>query len=150
MVAQTVANGGVTLQPRIVKSVLKGDETLWSDDGSARVVRRAIKPGTARELGVMMRETVASGSAYKSFHDARGRAYLPKIEVAGKTGTLTRYKENRFYTWFVGFAPLENPEIAIATLIVNTPNWRIKAPELARDVLRAYFAERGAEGVTPP
>ena len=150
MIAQTVANAGVTLEPRVVKGVLKGEEKLWTETAGPRVVRRAIKGETARELGLMMRETVANGSAYKSFHDAHGRPYLPRIDVAGKTGTLTRYKENRFYTWFVGFAPVEKPEVAIATLIVNTPNWQIKAPELARDVLRAYFAQKGAPGVTPP
>ena len=82
--------------------------------------------------------------------DYNTSTYLPHIDVAGKTGTLTRYKENRFYTWFVGFAPADKPEVAIATLIVNTPNWQIKAPELARNVLRAHFAQKGAEGVTAP
>lgn len=148
--AQTVANGGVTLEPRIVRAVLEGQETVWEDKRDPAVLRRAIKPETAKELEQMMLQSVANGSAYKSFHDRRGRPYLPGIQVAGKTGTLTRHKENRHYTWFVGFAPAEKPEIAFATLVVNTPTWRIKAPELARNVLRAYFSKKGAPGVTPP
>lgn len=148
--AQTVANGGVTLEPRIVRSVSQDREVLWEEPDEPRVVRRAIKPQTARELTKMMVQTVASGSAYKSFHDRNGRPFLPNIQVAGKTGTLTRHKENRHYTWFVGFAPADKPEVAISALVVNTPTWRIKAPVLAREVLRAYFAEKKRPGVTAP
>jgi cell division protein FtsI/penicillin-binding protein 2 len=149
-IAQTVANGGVTLEPRIISAVYSGQEKIWEEKRDAAVLRRAVKPETAYELKEMMLQTVANGSAFKSFHDDRGRPYLPGIQVAGKTGTLTRHKENRHYTWFVGFAPADKPEIALATLVVNTPTWRIKAPELARNVFRAWFAKQNAKGVTPP
>jgi cell division protein FtsI/penicillin-binding protein 2 len=147
--AQTIANGGAALEPRIVASVYRGQEELWKDERAPRVLRRAIKPETAAELTRMMRETVENGSAFKSFHDERGTSYLPGIQVAGKTGTLTRYKDNRYYTWFIGFAPADKPEVAISALVVNNPTWQVKAAMLARDVLRAYFAKHGAKGVTP-
>ncbi len=148
--AQTFANGGVTLEPRIIRNVSKGKDVLWTDDGPPRVVRRAIKPETAAEVSRMMLQTVSNGSAYKSFHDERGKAFLPGVEVAGKTGTLTDHKNNRHYTWFVGFAPAEAPEVAFSTLVVNTPTWQIKAPQLAREVLRAYFAKQNKPGITAP
>jgi penicillin-binding protein A len=146
-IAQTVANGGVALEPRVVAAVSRGGEELWRDEREPRVLRRAIKGETATEVTRMMRETVTNGSAYKSFHDAKGKPYLPGVAVAGKTGTLTDYKQNRFYTWFVGFAPADAPEVAISTLVVNTPSWQIKAPQLAREVLRAYFEKKSA---SPP
>jgi cell division protein FtsI/penicillin-binding protein 2 len=142
-IAQTVANGGVTLEPRIVQAVARGGEELWREEREPRVLRRAIKAETAAQVSRMMRETVANGSAFKSFHDAKGKPYLPGVSVAGKTGTLTDYKQNRFYTWFVGFAPADAPEVAISTLVVNTPSWQIKAPQLAREVLRTYFDKKG-------
>ena len=98
----------------------------------------------------MMKETVPNGSGYKGFHDERGRPYLPGVTVAGKTGTLTDHKANRHYTWFVGFAPAEQPEVAFATLVVNTPTWQIKAPQLAREVLRSYFSKKGKPGIAAP
>jgi penicillin-binding protein A len=147
-IAQTVANGGVTLEPRIVQAVTRGSEELWREEREPRVLRRAIKPETAAQVSRMMRETVANGSAFKSFHDAKGKPYLPGVAVAGKTGTLTDYKLNRFYTWFVGFAPAEAPEVAISTLVVNTPSWQIKAPQLAREVLRTYFDKKGSSEPT--
>jgi penicillin-binding protein A len=147
---QTVANDGITLRPRIVQAVMRGSETLYEFPDEPVVVRRALKPETAEQVTQMMQSTVNDGSAYKAFHDARGRSFLPNIEVAGKTGTLTREQENRHYTWLVAFAPANDPEIAVAALVVNTPQWRIKGPELARDVLRAYFAQKGSAGVSAP
>lgn len=151
VLAQTVANGGVTLQPRIVKETLDAEgNVLYRAPEEPQVLRRAIKPETAVEVTKMMVQTTIAGSAHKAFFDAKGGAFLPDIVVAGKTGTLTRHKENRHYTWFVGFAPADAPEVAISALVVNTPVWRIKGPELARDVLRAYFAKKGRKGVTAP
>jgi penicillin-binding protein A len=150
-IAQTVALGGVTLRPRIVQRVKDPAGALLFEAPEAPVVlRRAVKPDTALELSKMMVQTTLNGSAHKAFFDAKGRAFLPNIAVAGKTGTLTRDSENRFYTWFVGFAPADKPEVAISVLVVNTPSWLIKAPELARDVLRAHFAKQGRAGVTRP
>lgn len=149
--AQTVANGGVTLEPRIVASIVKDREVLWKDDGGPRTVRRAIKPETAAELTRMMVQTVANGSAFKSFHDAAGTSFLGEVGVAGKTGTLADPTDaSKLYTWFIGFAPVESPEVAVSALVVNNPSWQIKAPQLARDALRAYFAQKGKKGVTAP
>jgi penicillin-binding protein A len=150
LLAQTVANGGVALEPRLISAVYTGTEKIWEDRRPPTVLRRSIKPETASELTRMMLQTVEQGSAYKTFHDEQGRSFLGSIDVAGKTGTLTREKENRFYTWFIGFAPAHKPEVAVSALVVNTPSWQIKGPLLARDALRAYFAKKGAKGVTAP
>jgi cell division protein FtsI/penicillin-binding protein 2 len=92
LIAQTVANGGVTLQPRIVRAVVSGKETLWTAPDEPLVLRRAVKKETAAELTKMMVHTVSGGSAFKAFHDQSGRSFLPDIEVAGKTGTLTDHE----------------------------------------------------------
>jgi cell division protein FtsI/penicillin-binding protein 2 len=148
--AQTVANGGVALEPRIVDRVVAGKDEVWKDSRPPRVLRRAVRPETAAELRKMMVNTVTAGSAWKSFHDKAGSAYLPNVAVAGKTGTLTEHSDDRHYTWFVGFAPTEEPEVAVSVLVINTPMWQIKAADLARDVLRGYFAAHGRPGVTRP
>lgn len=148
--AQTVANGGIALEPRIVDRIVSGKEEAWKDNRPPRVLRRAIRPETAAELRRMMTNTVAAGSAWKSFHDKAGGAYLSSVAVAGKTGTLTEHTTDKHFTWFVGFAPTDEPEVAVSVLVVNTPQWQIKAADLACDVLRGYFASRGRPGVTRP
>jgi hypothetical protein len=111
-----------------------------------------------------MESTVSDGTSYRAFHDPKGAAFLPNIVVAGKTGTLTDPTSQRFYTWFTGFAPshpivvaegdapASTPprQVAIGVLVVNNPTWTIKANLLAREVLRAYFAEQKVPNVTTP
>jgi cell division protein FtsI/penicillin-binding protein 2 len=147
---QTVASRGVSLEPRIVDRVIEKGRILWQDDAKPTVLRRAVRPETASELTRMMLETVENGSARAAFRDPKGESYLPGIGVAGKTGTLSDHEANHHYTWFVGFAPADQPEIAVAALVVNNPTWQIKAPMMARNLLRAYFAKAGRSGVTLP
>jgi peptidoglycan glycosyltransferase len=54
-----------------------------------------------------------------------------------------------FYTWFVGFAP-SAPEVAISVMVANHLKWRMKATHVAADMLRVYFADKGAPGVRDP
>ena len=60
--------------------------------------------------------------------------------MAGKTGTLTGRDPYRAYSWFVGLAPAERPEVAIAVLVVNEPRWRIKSTTAAALILQRYFS----------
>jgi membrane peptidoglycan carboxypeptidase len=126
--------------------------------------KRVIKEKTAEAVTSMMESTVADGTSYRAFHDPKGTPFLPNVGVAGKTGTLTDATNGRFYTWFTGFAP-SHPiiiadgdapanapprQVAIGVLVVNNPTWSIKANLLAREVLRAYFAQQKAPNVTSP
>jgi penicillin-binding protein A len=149
MIAATVANRGETLRPILVQSITDATGTLYEAPKRA-VLRRTIRPDTAAALTAMMETTISHGTSHRAFRDLEGRAFLPNISVAGKTGSLTRAQTQQFYTWFVGFAPSRSPEVAISVLAINTPTWRAKANVIARDVLRAYFASRGASGVTRP
>ena len=73
---------------------------------------------------------------------------LGNIVVSGKTGSLADRKPYKDYSWFVGFAPSNNPTIAVAAVVVNSTLWRIKAPFVAREALRAYLV--GGSVGTPP
>jgi cell division protein FtsI/penicillin-binding protein 2 len=151
MLASIVAMRGQVMQPVLVNSVTDEEgDVLYRAPAAPRTIRQAIKPETADALRTMMNETVDNGTAHSTFFDRRGSSYLPGIQVSSKTGTLTSPKTQAFYTWLVGFAPAEKPEVAFAVLVTNGPKWRTKAPFLAREVLRAYFASRGAKGVTAP
>lgn len=149
-----VARGGETLRPTIVDKVVSpAGAVLWTA-ADAQQPRRAVARETTERLSSMMEHTVGEGTSWHAFHDAHGAPFLPGIGVAGKTGTLTDAETHRYYTWFTGFAPVRaqpgEPQVAIAVLVVNGPAWQVKANALARDVLRAYFASRGAQGVTRP
>lgn len=149
-----VARGGEAVRPRVVDEVVSpAGAAVWTAP-AAPATRRVVAHDTADELTRMMEHTITEGTSFRAFHDGRGRPYLPEIAVAGKTGTLTDYSSQRFYTWFTGFAPARPeagvPRVAVAALVVNGPVWRVKANVLARDVLRAFFASRGIPGVSRP
>lgn len=146
----TIANQGEMRRPYIVESVTHKGATIYQAKTRREVLRKVTRPETARALTTMLEATVASGTSRVAFRDSKGRPYLPNIRVAGKTGTLTDHEKQRLYTWFVGFAPSREPQVAVSVLAANSPVWRAKANVVARDVLRAYFAKKGAPGVTKP
>lgn len=160
----TVARGGEPVRPVLVNEVATESGKVEWTAKTGLAQKRAIKQSTAEAVATMMESTVSDGTSYRAFHDPKGAAFLPNIGVAGKTGTLTDPTNQRFYTWFTGFAP-SHPvvvadgdapanapprQVAIGVLVVNNPTWTIKANLLAREVLRAYFAEQKVPNVTAP
>lgn len=138
MMAQAVAQGGARLRPYLVDEVAGADgEMLF--DGAPEYLGRACSAETARRLAEMMVVTTTVGTARSSFQDRQGRRVLPGIDVAGKTGTLHGRSPFRAYDWFMGFAPADDPEIAVAGLVINDPQWRIKGHYVGRELLRRYF-----------
>jgi len=154
----TIARGGESLRPAIVKDVFApGKQPTYVAPTPAPVIRRAVSRETAQAVTAMMEHTVSEGTSYKAFHDPAGTPFLPGVPVAGKTGTLSetpKVGEARLVTWFTGFAPSRpaagGKQIAVAVLVVNKPTWTVKANVIARELLRAYFAAQNVQGVSRP
>jgi cell division protein FtsI/penicillin-binding protein 2 len=153
-ISAIVARGGETVRAAVVDEFIPKEGASSIKASGAPAARRVMSHETAEQLTTMMEHTVSDGTSFHAFRDGRSLPFLPGIVVAGKTGTLTSAESQRFYTWFTGFAPAHPApgvrQVAVAALVVNGPSWQIKANVLARDVLRAYFAAQGAEGVTRP
>lgn len=149
--ATTLANGGEMLRLHIVARVKDDAGDLYLGPETRHVLDRVIEERTARAVTTMMEATVNNGTSYKSFHDRVGRPYLPDIRVAGKTGTLAENRANGYlYTWFVGFAPSDKPEVAISVLAANHASWKVKATTIAAQLFQVYFADHGRKGVVDP
>jgi len=140
LVASTIANDGKMPYAAIVERIESSTgETLY--EHTSRTFRQVLPRHTAQQAGEMMTRTVTKGTSKKAFWDPKGRPFLPGIRVAGKTGTLSRYNPHRTYNWWVGYAPVDDPKIAVAALVVNEPKWRIKASYVAREALRKYLVK---------
>src|SRR5690606_16694211 len=64
-----------------------------------------------------------------------------RVEGAvGKTGTLADNRPFRDYSWFIGYAPKDNPRVAVAVVVVNDPIWHIRATWLGREAMRLALA----------
>ncbi len=137
LLAAIVANDGLFVPPRLV------DEVEGGSAPPAAAPVRVLEPEVAAALAEMMRGTVTDGTARRTFR--RGQAALRGVPVAGKTGSLADKEPFRDYSWFVGYAPADRPEVAVATVIVNERLWRVRATSVARDALAAYFDVRAHE-----
>jgi cell division protein FtsI/penicillin-binding protein 2 len=138
MLGAVIANHGVLVPPWVVELV-QGAEPAPLIQEPLRIIDERV----AEALGGMMRATVTRGTAQKAF--ARPPRELRGVSVAGKTGSLNEQKPFRDHTWFVGYAPAEDPQVVVATVVVNGPLWRVRAPWVAREALAAYFADHVVE-----
>lgn len=95
----------------------------------------------AAALAEMLEATVTRGTARRIFSE---RGY--KVEGAvGKTGTLADRRPFRDYSWFIGYAPKDNPRVAVAVVVVNDPVWHIRATWLGREAMRLALARLEGE-----
>jgi cell division protein FtsI/penicillin-binding protein 2 len=146
LLAATIARGGRTLPLHLVDRV--------SDGGGADLPvplsapdERVLGEETARTLGRMMINTTEWGSAQRAFHDRRHHRLLGSVRVAGKTGTLNGNDPFLAYSWFVGFAPADEPRIAFAVLLARADETDVRAAEVARALVAAWVDRGGGTAV---
>ena len=105
-------------------------------------------------LGIDQRwlDEIIAGMQKATEQGTARRCKLNGISVAGKTGTgqWRNHNMNLNLAWFVGFAPVEKPEVAIATLVEGViPQDQVQggltATPIARDLLQAYFDQKNAK-----
>jgi len=145
VVAAIVANGGVFVPPEVVASATGA--VMPTMTGSRRVLDERV----AAELAAMMRTTVTEGTGRSAFRAPRsGKSSMQGLTVAGKTGSISEANPFRDYSWFVGFAPAENPRMAFAVVVVNDRSWRVKAPYVARAAVEAWADWESGKPDAPP
>ena len=127
MVAQTVANGGVRLQPQLVRRIVDPDGRTV-DEGETERAERVISKDAASELTTMMRGVVREGTGTA--------AALEGVEVAGKTGTAELNIEQRInQPWFIGFT--SRVSVAVTVERIQAGSGGTIAAPIAKDVLQA-------------
>ncbi len=140
-----VANRGKKLDVTIVKSIIRpdGSEIPRNEYESKVSEKLGLTPDNTEEMGFNeaniqailegMRGVTSEsgGTAYSTFRDFG-------IEVGGKTGSAQTGVEGKTNAWFVGFAPFDNPEIAIVVFVRNGGSGGYTA-EVARDIIAQYF-----------
>jgi peptidoglycan glycosyltransferase len=131
-VAAAVANGGRLMKPHV------GDRIVDRDGRTVNTISPSLestvmKPSTAAALTDMMVGVVQSGTGTK--------AQIPGTQVAGKTGTAeTEFGRKINNVWFIGFAPAQNPRIAVAVTVQGVTGFGgdFAAP-IARDIMQSLL-----------
>ncbi len=137
----TVANDGVNYRPRLVRAVM--DRMTGHLQELPAVPRGKInaKPETFRIIKEAMADVVKEGTAT--------RAKSSLVTIGGKTGTAqvaalrtgpeeSIPKKFRDHAWFIAFAPVESPKIAVAVLVEHMGHGGSAAAPLAKEVIEAY------------
>jgi peptidoglycan glycosyltransferase len=130
MVASAVASGGAVRRPFLMRRILdRGGATVREAD--PQEVGRVADAGVMSDLTAMMRRVVEEGTGTAAALSTSG------VAVAGKTGTAETGVEGRNNAWFIGFAPAENPVVAVAVVIEGTPlTGGVAAAPVAAQVMR--------------
>ncbi|MGG7162845.1 peptidoglycan D,D-transpeptidase FtsI family protein [Clostridium ihumii] len=131
LVASTIANNGVMMEPNVVQKIVdsKGDTV---SEIESKEIGQIVQPNTAEIIKKYMRNVVTSGTATN--------ANLWSVEVAGKTGTADHDSGDKIpHSWFIGFAPYENPEIAFAIILEEGGNSYRNAADAAKEFLSGYY-----------
>jgi peptidoglycan glycosyltransferase len=136
MVASAVGNKGRLMEPKLGEKVIAPDGQV-RDDIRPQEQSTVMSESAASDLAGMMSNVVKSGTG-------TGGA-LQGIEVAGKTGTADNPNGGN-YAWFIAFAPVKDPKVAIAVVIEKTQQSQtggeVAAPIAAR-VMRVLLGEGG-------
>ena len=135
MVAAAVANDGTLMTPYLVDQVRAPDLSVL-DQTDPDVFSEPVSQDIADQLTEMMISVVENGS---------GRAaQIPGVQVAGKTGTAQVREDVPDHNWFIGFAPADDPQIAVAVFVANGggTGGDVSAP-IAQQVLQAYLEGQG-------
>jgi peptidoglycan glycosyltransferase len=129
LVAATVANGGVLMQPHLVSSMTgkkSGTRTIPSER-----LRQVVSAGVAGDVRDAM-EGAVEGQYGRLF---TAGAKVPGVPTAGKSGTAELGGKGEPHSWFIGFAPANDPVVAIAVLVERGGRGGERAAPLAGNML---------------
>ena len=137
----TVANDGAVFRPRLVRGINERATGMYRESATIEVGRLTVKPETLTLIQEAMAGVVAHGTAT--------RAKSSLVTIAGKTGTAQTAvlrpgpekdgpKRLRDHAWFVSFAPVEAPTIAVAVLVEHMGHGGTAAAPLAKQMIEAY------------
>ena len=129
------------MSPSVVRKIVDDDGlilyTLQTPDATP-----VVNDGTARDLKVLMRQTVSKGSASGSFKKF-ARNDMRAVDVGGKTGSLTGENPRGRYDWFVGYAQKDGRKLAFAAMCINEEFWYVKSAYVARKAIEHFFGRQG-------
>jgi penicillin-binding protein 2 len=142
-VASAIANGGKVMKPRLVYKAEDPSTGLVSTLPLEQVSDIGVSPENLKQIVSGMDRAVNSigGTAYWS-----GRS--SKFRIAGKTGTAQVIRSKRCekvtgnfndHAWFIAFAPVENPTIAVAVLVEHGGHGGTAAAPIAKKIIETYL-----------
>ncbi len=141
MLVSTILNQGNTLVPRMVEQVKTADQDLIYKSRK-EVYKTPIAQKSAEEMIGIMKKTISSGTARKSFRGFSRDRVLSKLILGGKTGSLYNKERTVKYDWFTGFGIDKNKgnSLVVAVVVGHRKYIGTRASTHARNILKTYFS----------
>ncbi len=136
-----LVNGGTLYKPHFLDYVEDSGSHQVVEKDKPEILKENILPNNVlNSVKEAMTETISSDSG--SGRQLQDLAAKYNIKIGGKTGTAQIGGDERYHAWFVAFAPVENPEIAVAVLVEKGGEGYQSAVPVARRVLDKFFEEK--------
>jgi penicillin-binding protein A len=133
LVAATIANGGVAMKPKLV------DEFRTASGQVTRVGPEAWRTVLDRGDAQLIREAMQLAVEGQYGRRFAGGARIDGVSVAGKTGTAQVGPRDEPHSWFIGFAPADSPQIAVAVIVENGGSGGERAAPIGGRLMARYL-----------
>ena len=140
LLASVAANNGVMVTPWLIESI-KNESSEYLYQRRPTVLALSVSSKTAKDLRVLMRDTVIYGTCRKSFRLLRRQKGFENIELGAKTGTVNDKMDRFKYDWLTAYALSKDraKAICIAVLSVHGTKLGIRANEIGRHIINYHF-----------
>lgn len=141
LLSSTIANDGLLIYPRLVESLHdKENNIVWNNDIEKKQV---IKKEVTSEIRELMRATIDKGTASRKFRSLK-KKIRNKLEIGGKTGSITGGFPHGKRDWFTSYAIPEDKKdagISVCVMNINFKKWYVKSTKLAQEIIQYYYTD---------
>lgn len=136
-----LANGGQVMEPRVVDKIISSDGELIEDVTSEVVRTVPISDSTRQQLLTDLNKVVTTGTAAAAFE-----SFGPGLElIGGKTGTTQVSQTRDDHAWFIGVAPIDDPQFVVAVVVEEGGSGGAIAAPVARHILQYLMGNEPTE-----
>lgn len=128
----TIANDGKLVQPHVAKAIVDKEGNTVQEFSPAPL-RQVVSYETAQEMKKILESVVTNGTG--------GRGKVEGFRVAGKTGTAEKYSPGKYVVSYMGFAPVDDPKLAILVIIDEPTGGLIYGGTIAGPVFQKVMAD---------
>ena len=133
-VISAIANGGKIVKPYLVKKIVDTKGRVIKGSCEQEIRKMPLSSSTLRFLRESLKKVVKEGTGWKAENKV--------VEISGKTGTVELPEGENPHSWFIGYAPSENPSLAIVVLIEHIKEEERSASEITGRILSRIFKKQ--------
>jgi len=139
MIASAILNEGEMKIPYVIRDI-RDEDGIYVYQGRPKEPHTVLVPYSARQMKLLMEETVLHGTSRKYF---KGFArQFDEVEFGGKTGSLDGKNVKGRTDWFVGYAAHDDLRLSIGVVTVHDKYWTVKSSYLARVFFEDVFRQQ--------